>query len=488
MSQRRLGLLVGLTVCAALLAGAGLAAAHPLGNFTINHLSRVAISTDVIDVHYILDQAEIPTFQERNLPPVTVLERKRAAITRGLILAVDGRRVALTPTSAGRLTKPPGQGGLPLTRVELDLRAAITGASTHHVQLRDDTFAQRIGWKAIVIKPGRATAVHSDAYTADPTDGLRRYPTALLQSPLDRRNASFDVRPGNGSVTAPSGPLASSDAGQTNRSGDGFAGVFSRAASGGGALLLLLVAAFGWGALHALSPGHGKAMVAAYLVGTRGTPRHAGALGAIVTITHTIGVFALGFVTLALSQYVLPEQLYPWLTLASGLLIVAIGGAALRTRIGAWRRRHVQARSRPAEQPTSHTHHHPHTDEHGPEHEHGHEHGSHGHSHAPSDLTWRGLLGMGVSAGVIPCPSALVVLLAALSEHRIGLGLILIVAFSLGLAMTLTALGLLVVYAGRLTERVRFSGRWATALPAISAVIIVAVGSLLTIRAIPQLS
>src|SRR5205085_12565855 len=118
-----------------------------------------------------------------------------------------------------------------------------------------------------------------------------------------------------------------------NASGDGFAGVFADAASGRGVLLLFLLAAFGWGALHALSPGHGKTMVAAYLVGTRGTARHAVALGATVTITHTIGVFALGVVTLLLSQWILPEQLYPWLNLASGLMVVGIGAAVLRARV-----------------------------------------------------------------------------------------------------------------------------------------------------------
>ena len=118
----------------------------------------------------------------------------------------------------------------------------------------------------------------------------------------------------------------------SDRSGDGFAGVFENAADGQGVLLLLLLIAFGWGALHALSPGHGKAMVAAYLIGTRGTARHALGLGAIVTFTHTIGVFTLGFVTLALSQYILPEQLYPWLNLVSGLLVVTVGLGVLRSR------------------------------------------------------------------------------------------------------------------------------------------------------------
>jgi ABC-type nickel/cobalt efflux system permease component RcnA len=232
-------------------------------------------------------------------------------------------------------------------------------------------------------------------------------------------------------------------------------------------LILLLLAAFGWGALHALSPGHGKAMVAAYLVGTRGTARHALALGATVTITHTIGVFALGVVTLALSQYIVPEDLYPWLTVASGLMVVVIGGGVLRSRIRA-RRAHAHAHAH------GHAHHH---------HHHGHDH------HHEHELTWKGLLGMGASAGLIPCPSALVVLLGAISQHQIGLGIVMIVAFSLGLAMTLTVLGLLVVYAGRLGARLPEGSRIARVapyLPAVSALLIVIVGGVLTAQAIPD--
>jgi ABC-type nickel/cobalt efflux system permease component RcnA len=244
------------------------------------------------------------------------------------------------------------------------------------------------------------------------------------------------------------------DAGPTthNRSGDGLAGVFSDAADGKGVLLFLLLAAFGWGALHALSPGHGKAMVAAYLVGTRGTGRHALALGATVTITHTIGVFALGVVTLALSQYIVPEDLYPWLTVASGLMVVVVGAGVLRSRMRA-RRAHAHA---------------------------------HPHSHAPSDLTWKSLLGMGASAGLIPCPSALVVLLGAIAQHQVGLGLLLITAFSLGLAATLSGLGLAVVYARGVLSRIRFGGEFAAVLPSLSAVVIVAAGLVLTVHGIGQ--
>ena len=188
--------------------------------------------------------------------------------------------------------------------------------------------------------------MRSSVPAGDPTDGLRSYPQDVLSSPSDTRDARLDVRPGDGTLTAPDGDRAGGAAdADAQRADDGLTEVFGDAAAGKGVLVLLLLAAFGWGAVHALSPGHGKAMVAAYLVGTRGTPRQAVALGAIVTATHTVGVFTLGAVTLALSAYVLPETLYPWLNLISGLLVVGIGGAVLRSNL---RRRRA----------TGHTHEH----------------------------------------------------------------------------------------------------------------------------------
>src|SRR4051812_29368690 len=462
--------------------GVDSASAHPLGNFSINHLSQVSISSDHVAVHYILDQAEIPTFQERGLGAQRVLERKQAEVARGLRLAVDGRRVPLVVQGSARITFPPGQGGLKLTRVELDLAAAVRASK--RVAFADDTFLGRVGWKDVIVRTGQRTAVRSSVPESDPTNGLRTYPADMLSSPLDRRAATFTVAPGSGTVAAPRGL----DAGATthNRSGDGLAGVFADAANGKGVLLFLLLAAFGWGALHALSPGHGKAMVAAYLVGTRGTARHAVALGATVTVTHTIGVFALGVVTLALSQYVVPEDLYPWLTVASGAMVVLVGAGVLRARMRA-RRVHPAVAAHPhTHEAHPHSHEaHPHTHEAHP-HEHVHSHGGHTHSHSPSDLTWRGLLGMGASAGLIPCPSALVVLLGAISQHQVGLGLLLITVFSVGLAATLSGLGLAVVYARTLLARVRFAGEFAAVLPSLSAVVIVAAGLILTVHGIGQ--
>ena len=445
----RRALVVGAVALASLvLLAPAPAGAHPLGNFSINHLVTVRVSSDRVDLRYVLDQAEIPTFQERGVPRAQVLARKRAEVARRLHVTVDGHRV--TPVQGtGKLTAPPGQGGLPLTRLELPLSATV-----HHprsVTVDDETFPDRVGWKAIVARAGAGTAVRSTAPSGDPTDGLRHYPRDMLSSPLARRTASFAVTPGDGTLTA---PKAAGGPTTTDRSGDGLAGVFADAAAGRGVLFLLILAAFAWGAVHALSPGHGKTMVAAYLVGTRGTARHALGLGATVTITHTIGVFGLGLVALLLAQFVLPEQIYPWLSLASALLVLGIGVMVLRSRLRA----------------RGHRHHHRH---------HSHDHG------APSK---KSIVAMGASAGLLPCPSALVVLLAAVAQHQVPLGIGLILVFSLGLAATLTCLGLVVVYAQRLGARLNVPGRVTAVVPALSSLAIVAIGVVMTLKALPQVA
>jgi ABC-type nickel/cobalt efflux system permease component RcnA len=393
----------------------------------MNHLTKVSVSSDRLDVTYILDAAEIPTFQ-KNFDA-------KAEVARRLKVTVNG---APTPLRAGTpaITYPPGQGGLKTTRVVLPLSAAVK--DPRDVRVSDGTFPGRVGWKAVVSKPGRGTAVKASAPATDPTNGLRSYPKDLLKSPEDLRDATFTVKPGTGTLDAPGAKKLKGSAAV-----DGFANILD---DGHGVLLLLLVAAFGWGAVHALSPGHGKAMVAAYLVGTRGKPRDAIALGGIVTATHTAGVFALGLITLGLSQYVLPEDLFPWLNLLSGLLVVGVGASVLRKQL---KRRH---------------HHH--------------------HHHHHHELNRKSLLAMGAAAGVIPCPSALVVLLGAISQDQIALGMLLIAVFSAGLAATLTSLGLAVVYARRLP----LPGRAMTARPALSAAAIVVVGCVLTAHAIPTLN
>jgi ABC-type nickel/cobalt efflux system permease component RcnA len=236
----------------------------------------------------------------------------------------------------------------------------------------------------------------------------------------------------------------------------GFAALVARRHLSPLVVLASLAVALFWGAAHALSPGHGKTIVTAYLVGRRGTPGHAALLGLIVTVTHTVGVFALGLVTLALSEIVVPDRLYPWLNLVSGLLVVSIGASVLSARL----RRH-RAMS------------------------HGHDHHDHDHHHRTG---LRSLVAVGVSGGLLPCPSALVVLLAAISLHRIAFGLLLIVAFSAGLALTVTAVGLVAVLARGTFARVGFDGRLVGLLPAASALVILVAGVAMTLHALPKVS
>ncbi len=436
----------------ALLALPAAASAHPLGNFSVNRLDVVRVSRDDVRVTWILDRAEIPTFQDRARSRAQLLEEARTTVDRDVRLEVDGRRVDLRAEGPGTLAFRPGQGGLRTTRIELDLRARADGAA--RVVLRDGSYADRVGWRAIVVRPGAGTAVRSSASAEDPTNGLRSYPQALLSSPPDVREATLTVRPGSGTVTAPGAAGEGLRTTTSHGADTGFAALLADAAAGRGVLVLLLLAAAGWGALHALSPGHGKGMVAAYLVGTRGTAADAMLLGLTVTVSHTAGVFALGLVTLGLSAWVLPEDLYPWLTLASGVLVVAVGATVLRGHLR--RRRHA------------HDHH-------------------HHHDHGPSR---RGLLLLGASAGIIPCPSALVVLLGAIAQHELGLGLALIVAFSAGLAATLMGLGLAVVWTRRLGARLAAPARLAPALavaPAVSSLVIIGFGVVLAARAVPTL-
>ena len=448
---RGLGLAVVVIALAALVSTAS-ANAHPLGNFTVNRYAGIELAGSTIYVRYALDLAEIPSYQLRD-------EIRRPAfaarLARDLELVLDGRRVPLRVLER-RLATSPGAGGLQTTR--LDVVYAAEGRGTA-LRFRDRAFPGRIGWREVTVS-GRdgARVVESTAPATGESDTLRAYPEELLRSPLETSSAEATIRLG----ADPGSPATIDTPPEPAHDSGGFEALIERGQVSLGVLALsLLIAAF-WGAAHALTPGHGKALVAAYLVGTKGTPRHAFMLGATVTVAHTAGVFAIGLVTLGLSQFILPEQLYPWLTLASGLLVVVVGGSVLRHRL----------RTR------GHGHSHHHHDHHG----HGHRHHDHDHD---DGLTSKGILGVGVAAGLLPCPSALVVLLSAIALHRVGLGLALIVAFSVGLAATITAIGLVAVYARRAFGRLSLDGPVVRALPAVSAALILAVGIAITARALP---
>ncbi len=265
-----------------------------------------------------------------------------------------------------------------------------------------------------------------------------------------------------------------------NVQADFLAQLLRRGDLGLGAILVGMAVAFALGAMHALSPGHGKTLVAAYLVGTRGTPRHALFLGAMVTFTHTISVFALGLTTLFLSEYVLPEKIFPVLGAISGLAIVWIGAGLLIKRIQILRnRQHVHDH---VHHHHDHSHSHDHDGSHSHDHPHAHEHG-HAHSHVPEgDVTLGSLIALGASGGLVPCPSALVLLLTSVALGRVGLGLVLLVAFSLGLAVVLMAIGLAVLYAKHLLpdSKKAAANPAFRLIPVFSAIVIVCIGLLMT--------
>ena len=453
--MKRLALLIGL---AAALAAPAAASAHPLGNFTVNRFSGIELSGDRVYVKYVLDMAEIPAFQERQkITDERVYERELAArIGRGLDVRLDGRKLALTPLDHA-LAFPPGAAGLRTLRFEAVYAAR---ANPGKLELHDTNFANRIGWKEVVLTArDGASATASSAPSTSVSHELAAYPKDLLSSPLEVTSATATIEPGSGPGTPPkleSRTQLSARAAVRATGDGGFASLIARDDLGVGVILISLALAFFWGSAHALSPGHGKAIVTAYLVGQRGKPRHAAALGLIVTATHTIGVFTLGFVTLALSQFIVPEQLYPWIGLVSGLLVIGVGASVLLARV-----RHRRA------------------------HAHGHH---HHHHHNHGELGWRSLTAVGISGGLLPCPSALVVLLAAISLHRIALGLGLIVAFSAGLALSITGIGLAAILAKRTFRRFELQGRVIGLLPAISALVIVIAGAAMTVRAIPKVS
>jgi nickel/cobalt exporter len=263
--------------------------------------------------------------------------------------------------------------------------------------------------------------------------------------------------------------------------GDFLSRLLHRGDIGLGLILLGMAAAFGLGAMHALSPGHGKTIVAAYLVGSRGTFKHAIFLGGMVTFTHTISVFFLGLTTLFLSQYVLPEKIFPVLGAISGLSIVWIGGIMLYKR--ARRLRHSHSAHDLHHSHDHDHHHHDHDHHHHDDHHHGHDHGPHTHSHVPEgDITLGSLMALGASGGLVPCPSALVLLLSSIALGRVGLGLLLLIAFSSGLAVVLMGIGVLVLYAKHfLPDSQKTAAHPAfRIIPVLSAALIVCIGLLMT--------
>jgi nickel/cobalt exporter len=464
-----------------------------MGNFSVSHYSRIEVSGAGTEIRYVLDLAEIPSFellQQWGLSadsPRDQLDRQAEVQAREWVrnLAIECGGRAVTPRFKGvTLAIAKGAGGAAVMRFTSTLQLAVAAGSLSY---EDRNYPARAGWKEIVIAAGPGASIErasqddldrSQALTAYPADPTVAPPQDLRASvewaaaPLSAKKKGPTIvppapvpAPAVTSATSPVPPQASA-AGTVVR-GDFLSQLLHRGRIGVGLILLGMLVAFGLGALHALSPGHGKTIVAAYLVGSRGTFRHAIFLGGMVTFTHTISVFFLGLTTLFLSQYVLPEKIIPVLGAISGLSIVWIGGMMLYKR---------------ARRLRGHPDHHDHDHDHD-HHDHDHDHGPHGHSHVPEgDVTMGSLIALGASGGLVPCPSALVLLLSSIALGRVGLGLLLLVAFSTGLAIVLMGIGVLVLYAKDLLPD---SQRTAThpafrIIPVVSAALIVCIGLLMT--------
>ncbi|MCX6598544.1 MAG: hypothetical protein NTV70_19505 [Acidobacteria bacterium] len=457
----------------------------------MSHYARLKPAPGVLRVTYAIDLAEIPTFELSSSSDPEALKKlapeKMAAWVRALQFTSGGQRLSAVVESTSVVVAE-GAGAMPVMRVTAELLVAVPAGGT--VSYDDPNFAGRTGWKEVVTgeTPDRSKALAEyppDSSGAPPQD-LHASVTVHAGAPL----ASQAVRPplpeakpavkvaaearqadADAPAAAPvAGGPQDASAGTMVR-GDFLSTLLSRKELPFELALLGLGAAFVAGALHAMSPGHGKTIVAAYLVGARGTLKHAVFLGAMVTFTHTISVFALGLVTLFLSQYILPERIVPWMGAISGLAIVMVGMNLFQRRL---------AKLTGGGGDYGHDHSHDDGQDHGHTHDHGN--GPHHHHDLPVKITLGSLTALGVSGGLVPCPTALVLLLSAIAMGRAAYGLILLVSFSLGLALVLMAIGGAVLYAKSLMPAMPAitSSRAFRVVPVLSAAVIVGVGVLMT--------
>ncbi len=530
------------------------AQAHPMGNFSINHYSKVTLHPAAVDVLYVVDFAEIPTYQEirqssltskNDDPSLAPYLRKQAELLKnGLHLELNGQSLSLQSVSRQAIFAE-GAGGLPTMKVAFGYRAALSVpqvSSGRALTFSDTNYPGHTGWKEIIVVGDSGVSIlNSSAPTTDRSRELTNYSTDLLNSPPQQTSAivQFSVvtvkegnvtsrstttanaltvkrgrlsasqvrtepvtaadspirRPSsaslspvtrhpNGKTFVPAKSVFRAQPNATTPSTSAPANVTLKAnvqstprsrftqlipTQGKLTFWFLFSAAFiaaGLGALHALEPGHGKTIVAAYLVGSRGTARHAVLLGLVVTAAHTAGVYLLGLVTLYASRYIVPEQLYPWLGAISGLTVMGMGAFIFL--------RHLTGESGEHSHTSGEQHSHWLTSmfkKPAPKLEFE---GSGTKSNEPVSL--RQLLALGITGGIVPCPAALVVLLSAFSLHRIGFGLFLITAFSLGLALVLVVVGLTMVYAKRALSRLGSAGPLQRYLPLASSAFMVILG------------
>ena len=326
----RLAALLGLCVAVVALGPAGVAVAHPLGNFTVNHYTGLRLHVDRVDLHAVVDRAEIPTLQQRPQldtdadGTVSTAEGLRRAgaecaeVAAGVVVTVDGRALPWS-VQGSALTQPPGEAGLPTTRVECRLTAPAALLEPATVEISDGYLADRIGWREITAVGDGVALVGSPLPAASVSQELRSYPGDLLTSPLDVRAATLQVQPGSGGGgTAPEIAAVSTVDRWLGELQAWFSGLVGRDDLTAEVGVLAVVLAAVLGASHATLPGHGKTVMAAYLAGRRGTRQDALLVGVTVTATHTAGVLVLGL-AVSVSAAVAPEGVLSGLGVASGL-------------------------------------------------------------------------------------------------------------------------------------------------------------------------
>lgn len=468
-------------VIAIFLAIPSLAMAHPLGNFSINRYAGIEVTPEAVVVDYVIDAAEIPTQQrERDIDTdgdgvfsTDELEAYTASScatsASGFDASLSGRALDVAVLSSGPIVFPEGQAGLPTTRLECKFVVDLP-SSVGRLVIDDTNDPNAVGWREMTVNAS-GISLSTDAPESTITGRLLNYPEDALVSSPERRSVTVELSgPTGESYAAVSADVSAAPVSATGRPVDAFASLITRADLGPTGLIIALLAALGLGIAHALAPGHGKTVMAAFLVGRRGTARHALVLGLAVAVSHTIGVFALGLVTVVASSAFRPERVYPILSTLSGFIVLGVGvWLLIRVALGRG-------------------HHHGHT--HGPGDHHDHDHGAghHHHHELPDDdtpLGWKSLAALGLSGGLVPSASAVVLLLGAIQLGRIELGLVLIAAFGVGMSLALVGVGLALVVATRfgmdlLPEGGRLE-RFSRYVPALVALVVVGIGAWLTI-------
>jgi ABC-type nickel/cobalt efflux system permease component RcnA len=546
----RVGPIAVLGAVGLLLLAPAVVSAHPLGNFTINHYAGIRVRPYRIDLDVVIDEAEIPTFSERQRIDTdgsgTISDAETEAerqiqcgrLATSLDLEVDGAKLPLVVEAAG-LSFPPGAAGLATMRVVCEYSATpaapIAAGTTIH--FADPSNAQHLGWHEIVVTPDGVALSAKGFPTTSVSKRLTDYPAALIPKPLDVPAATFAASPGGaslatacvpdayplvapfwtetpfgcaaidvtrddeiaaaaaGTVVAPNArtsattvdaPSTTTIAAVPGGVGSDISGLLETRDLTPPILLLSLLTAALLGAAHALTPGHGKTVMAAYLVGTRGTTRQALGLGLTVTASHTMGVFALAIVILAFNV-IAPESYEHVAGIVAGLIVVSIGGWLVVGQVAA-RRRAADPKG-----PAIHSHgglahsHGPAMHEHGDQHELVEAHEADHVGAADGPVSRRSLFALGLFGGLVPSVNALIILLAALTTGRAAYGFVLVVAFGVGMAVVLSGIGLGLVHAGRWMGRRPSSSvpaRVFRLAPAVTAVVIVLVGLYVTGQAI----